>query len=259
METDKKSHQMYEYLIGLINKNKYLENFKLPSENRLAKGFNSSRMCAQLAYQKLEKEKFVTKKKGSGHFINTEYVLSNNSNTFIEAKIAVLGPTITSRFLGLIYETINNTFSEKGLIPSFFFSSMHVSENKLLEMFVKKHYDAIILYTQYEEKPSKLLIELVDKNFPVVLIDRYYKGLNAYTVSSNHFASSYKIIEYFYNKGRKKILFISEPPIYTSILHRFNGYKTALNHFPILKPKSKELLYEESNLEEFQTKLSNYI
>ena len=259
MDNNKISHKIYDYLIATIKENSFTTNYKLPSENQLAEKFSASRMCAQLAYARLEKEKLIIKKKGSGCYINTEYVLQHSVKDLLETKIAVLGPSPLSKFIAEIYNTINDSFIENGLTPSFYFATNTLTENKTLEMLAAKRFDAIIYYPQFSKTPGKTLTELVNKQYPIVLIDRYYKGLNAYTVSSNHFASSYKIIEYFHNTGRKKILFISEPPIYTSIKHRFNGYKTALSHFPVLEAKSNYLLYDHATIGQFEQTLSQYL
>ncbi len=257
---DKITHKIYEYLMDIIKKNKYIDGFKLPSENKLAQKFNSSRMCAQLAYAKLEREKFIIKRKGSGCYINTDFVLGKKDFCALtEAKIAILGPCSTSRFLNEINISINDKFLNYEIIPSFFYSSNSENEEMILKTLITKHYDAIIYYPQHIKKPEKHIKELVDNNYPIVLIDRYVDKINAYTISSNHFASSYKIVEYLYNKGRRKILFATEPPVYTSLKHRFNGYKTALAHIPILEQNSKELFYSSTEEEKFLSTLSNYL
>lgn len=245
---EKSSHKIYDYLLDLILKNKYTKNYKLPSQNFLAEMFGVSRMCAQLALQRLAKEQLIILKKGSGCFINTEYLLSvQNTKPLTEAKIALLFPLSLSKFLNQIYSKIYAYFKKLHIFPVFYFSENTNDDEILLKMLVQKNYDGIIFYPYNSKEPCVTLIDLVKKDYPIVLIDRYYSGVNTYTVSSNHFASSYKIVEYFHNRHCNNICFITEPLIHSSIRQRYDGYQTALSHFPELKLKSRELIFDYGN------------
>lgn len=253
----KKTKLIYDYLLKLILKNKYVPNYKLPSENALAEKFNSSRMCAQLAYEKLANENYVVKYKRKGCFINTQHILNTkNLNNPSEIKIALVFPSSHSKFLSFIYSTIYSFFKKHNIFPVLYLTENVDDENIILDMLAKKKFDGIAFYPFDSKHPNTILVELVKKDFPIVLIDRYYDNLDSYTVSSNHFASSCKIVEYLHGQNCKRICFISEPPIYTSVKHRYNGYRTALSHFPELLSKSKELFYNENQISDFKNTLS---
>lgn len=256
MMRTKKTDLIYKYLFKLILKNKYIENYKLPSENQLAEKFNSSRMCAQLAYAKLADENYVVHYKRKGFFINTQYILSAaNVNDPSEIKIALVFPSAHSKFLNNIYAAICAYFKKLKIFPILYLTADTDDENTVLKMLEKKQFDGIIFYPFDSKHPNDTLVKLVNKNFPIILIDRYYDNLDSYTVSSNHFASSYKIVEYLQQKNCKHLCFISEPPIYTSIKHRYNGYHTAISHFPQLISESKEIIYDASQPTEFKNNL----
>lgn len=232
----------------MILENKYIQGFKLPSENNLAEKFGASRMGAQLALQRLAREQLIIRKKGSGCFINTDYLLSvQNTIPLTEAKIALLFPLSLSKFLSQIYSEIYAYFKKLHVFPVFYFSEDANDDEILLKMLVQKNYDGIIFYPYNSKQPSATMVDLVKKDFPIVLIDRYYNGLDSYTVSSNHFASSYKIVEYFHTHHCNGICFLTEPLIHSSIRHRYDGYQTALSHFPELKLKSQDLIYDNNN------------
>ena len=73
---DKKSEQVYRWLLAYIDENKFSGNLKLPSENALCRRLDISRETARSALARMDQEGLIRRVKGSGTYINKEAALS---------------------------------------------------------------------------------------------------------------------------------------------------------------------------------------
>lgn len=100
-------------------------------------------------------------------------------------------------------------------------------ENKLIDMLVDRQVDGIII-SPTSQKPLKIK-SLIDRDFPVILIDRFYSQYKIPYVSLDNFDISKKAVEYLFDKGHKNIGLLSISPGYTSVMkERIEGYKAAV-------------------------------
>ena len=64
--SDRKSEQVYRWLLAYIDENKFSGNQKLPSENALCRRLNVSRETVRVAMDQLVQEELIYRIKGSG-------------------------------------------------------------------------------------------------------------------------------------------------------------------------------------------------
>ena len=69
---EKKSDQVYRWLLAYIDENKFSGNQRLPSENALCRKLGVSRETIRVAIDRLVKEGLVYKLKGSGTYFHRE-------------------------------------------------------------------------------------------------------------------------------------------------------------------------------------------
>ena len=78
---EKKSDQVYRWLLAYIDENKFSGNQRLPSENALCRKLGVSRETIRVAIDRLVNEGIVYKVKGSGTYFHREKVMTRDLNT----------------------------------------------------------------------------------------------------------------------------------------------------------------------------------
>ena len=78
---EKKSNQVYRWLLAYIDENKFSGNQKLPSENALCRKLGVSRETIRVAIDRLVAEGMVYKRKGSGTYFHREKVMTRDLNS----------------------------------------------------------------------------------------------------------------------------------------------------------------------------------
>ncbi len=99
-------------------------------------------------------------------------------------------------------------------------------EREACELFFSKQVDGIILV------PGKDTGEhvkfLVERNFPLVLLDKELRSLRVDVVLVNNFQGSKSAVEYMVSLGHRKIAIISGPQDTSTGRHRLEGYYQAM-------------------------------
>ena len=85
--------------------------------------------------------------------------------------------------------------------------------------------DALIIMGQLRKEFVKYLIEL---DIPILLMDFYFRGVNADTIISNNYQASYEITSHLIDLGHTNIGFLGNIKTTTSIQDRYLGYVKAL-------------------------------
>ncbi|WP_031542777.1 GntR family transcriptional regulator [Mesoplasma photuris] len=91
---EKKNKQIREYILGLIEKNKELKIFQLPSENFIATKFKTSRTTARKELSLLQSQGIIYSVQGSGYFISSSVEFSKlypiGNETYKKRKVILL-------------------------------------------------------------------------------------------------------------------------------------------------------------------------
>jgi LacI family transcriptional regulator len=81
-------------------------------------------------------------------------------------------------------------------------------------------------------KDIHYLNEFIDKNFPIVLVNRYDPNIqNIPRVTGDNYQTGYDATMHLLKHGHKKIGFIYSVPDVSTTIERINGYKAALNKY----------------------------
>jgi len=96
----------------------------------------------------------------------------------------------------------------------------------MIQNFVNFRVDGLIIAATSGSK--NVINQLIKQKIPFVLLDRYFKNINANSVVMDNYGSAYKAVQFLISKGRRRIATFSYE---TDLLHmhdRMSGYKAAL-------------------------------
>lgn len=237
---------LYEKIyVDLYNQIKYGQlkpNDRVPSEKELAYQYQVSRITSKKALEKLAQTGLIERIRGKGSFvasslpdfalleqpINREqsYEPSDEPN----GLIGIIIPDFFSESYGKkLLQTIEKRSSEMkyNLIIKLTYGDQHEEEQAILSL-LQQGVAGIIVFPVSGEHYTASLLKLVLDGFPLVLVDRYLKGIPACSVITDNKAAALELTEYLLDQGHKNIAFISPPEEYTtSIEERIQGFTAA--------------------------------
>jgi LacI family transcriptional regulator len=110
------------------------------------------------------------------------------------------------------------------------------TENELINLLSERKVDGMIL------APVGLngnhIQGLMQKNIPVVVIDRYFPGTTIPYITTDNYQGAFMATEYFINCGHRRIACIQGLKGITSSTERVNGYRDALKKHKLLIDKN---------------------
>lgn len=141
--------------------------------------------------------------------------------------IGLIVADISNPFFSNLARIIEDEAKQHGYIV-IFGSSDESTENlqDLIDVFINRQVDAFIIAPTANAESQ---IEFLQKmNVPVVLIDRYFPGLDIDSVHINNFQASYSAVEHLIKLGRKKIAIVTYDTTLPHMQDRKEGYENAL-------------------------------
>ena len=143
---EKKSDQVYRWLLAYIDENKFSGNQRLPSENALCRKLGVSRETIRVAIDRLVNEGIVYKIKGSGTYFHREKAMTQDLNT--EDALYKIGLVLqgqdTSANSGLI-EGIRSVLTQKQVdLHVFLTDNKFCNERRCLETVVHQNFHGFI-------------------------------------------------------------------------------------------------------------------
>lgn len=135
-------------------------------------------------------------------------------------------PRIEDPFFSYIASVIINRLKDNGFHTIIADTLDSVTdEREALRLFQGRDVDGIIAVPVGND-PSEM--EIINKNVPIVLIDRYYSNTSLPFVVSNNFEGGRIGTEHLINKGYRRILSIKGVPAALSSIERVNGFEAAI-------------------------------
>lgn len=229
-------------LFNQIKSGQLKPNNRVPSEKELAVQYHVSRITSKRALEKLAQIGLIERIRGKGSFVASSLpdfevleqpILQDQSNETSEEPNGLIGlivPDFFSEWYGKkLLQSIEKRCSEMkyNLIIKLTYGDQH-EEEKAIQSLLQQGVAGIIIYPVSGQHYTANLLKLVLDGFPLVLIDRYLKGIPGCSVVTDNKAAAQELTEYLLNLGHKNIAFISPPEEYTSsIEERIQGYTAA--------------------------------
>ena len=231
----------------LIEENKQVPNYKLPSERALAIKFNSSRPPIRCAYKQLLEQGLIEVVHGKGYYVknNTDAI----KNGLLPPHLLFIAPSISTNFMQRIRagmtrfcETHNVELSLKITDDS------EKTEKKLIESVLYSKYDGLILFPVENEYYNEPLLKLSIAKYPIVIIDRYIKNLNLSFVSTDNHTAMTNVVKYLHGKKYKNLVYVTtRATTATTNEDRINGYNSAMIKYYGATLASNLLLLKSDN------------
>jgi GntR family transcriptional regulator, arabinose operon transcriptional repressor len=275
--------KIYLNLLNQIETGQLKPRDQVPTEKELADQYQVSRITSKKALEKLVQIGAIERIRGRGSFVsntlpdfgaispksNSEQ--SDHLNQEINELIGLIIPEFFKDCFGKqILSIIEKRCSELkfNLLVKLTYGSQEEEEEAINTM-VQQQVKGIIIFPVHGQHYTTSLLRLVLEGFPLVLIDRYLKGIPACAVYTDNHTAAQNLTEFLFTRGHEHIAFVSPPEEYTSsIEERIQGFKTAYSQKGIAVSPSYILTDMFSTLPTFdrsleffedQIKLRNFI
>jgi DNA-binding LacI/PurR family transcriptional regulator len=230
---------------------------RIPSEMALAEQFNVSRITSKKALETLEHDGLIVRFRGKGSFV-AEGVggAVTAPATHTPRAAAPLGergggavPTI-----GFVLPHWSDVFGT-GMLMAIEERASELDytlaikrsygrrdvEDQAINTLVSLGVRGLIVFPVHGEYYNDSLLRIVLDGYPVVLVDRYMKGIAVNSVGTDNCAAALEITNLLIAQGHTRIAFLSLAPERTSSIEdRRRGFGTAL--------RQANLSYDHSNL-----------
>ncbi|MFE5323263.1 GntR family transcriptional regulator [Paenibacillus sp. NPDC056579] len=226
--------QLKNYIIQQMNQGIWKPGDKLPSENELAEQFNVSRITVKNAMADIVKQGLIYRIQGRGSFISDDdsgQLLSFEQKDDSRPIVAFLMPRLNNLFTANLMTGIEQELADHGYhLAARLTHNNQDMENKILKELHELGVNGIIIYPVDGETFNDEILNLTINHFPLVIVDRYFRGLDANRIISDNYTGAYEATKHLTDLGHTKISFISTKVSgTTSIEDRLHGYEQALS------------------------------
>lgn len=215
---------------------------RVPSEKELARAHGVSRITSMRALQNLARAGLVERIRGKGTFVASDVarMLEAPSNHGarphrshrLTMRIAFLLPDASPAY-GL---ELLNAIEERAAENDFSVvlkrtHGMQEEEEQAIERLVHSgSVDGLIVFPVNGEFYNASLLRLALAKSPLVLVDRYLRGIAATSVFTDNLAAAKELTGYVLDRGHRHVAFVSSPPKNTSSIEdRLSGFGTAFS------------------------------
>ena len=231
----------------------------LPTENELCETYRVSRGTVRQVMAELEKEGQVRRERGRGTFL-IRAGLEKPVQSTSHPTISFIVPYVRDSFVSSILLGVESTARASGCAVVFNHVENDLDKQELaLRLAFQQGVGGIILYPVNSKDASPILSELIQQNFPLVLVDRYIRGLFTDYVASDNFGGGLIATQHLLSLGHRRIAFLSWIEMATTMEHRRAGYRQALQEVGIALEQELEWEvrgYPEIDLAALEDKLA---
>jgi GntR family transcriptional regulator of arabinose operon len=221
--------QIFETLRADLSAGRIRVGERLPSENALARQLGVSRITAKKALDELAHAGLVERVQGKGTF-----ALSGDKNPHArraeDRLISFVLPDFAEAYgLELIHAAERRTeaLGAHLLVKRTLGSAER--ETQAIRALLRLKAQGLIIFPVHGEHYNPELLKLVLNGFPVVLVDRYLRGIPAPSIYTDNRQAAAALTAHVLAEGYGKVAFVSPPPEHTSTIEdRLLGVETAL-------------------------------
>ena len=224
--TKKLYQKIFDDLEEMIMKGDYCIGSKLPSENELAKKYDVSSITIKRALQELNNLGYISRKPKQGTVVISVERTSDTALS-IERILPVLGYILTNfddtfgtKILSSILENATN---KAHIIVKKSMGDLK-KEEELIQELLEVNIDGIILLPCSSKYLSPNILELIYKNFPIVILDRTLEGIPISSITTNNRDAMEQLTSYLISTGHRNIGMITSTLVVSSIEERIQGY-----------------------------------
>lgn len=233
------------YLLDEIRSGRLGPGDRIPSEMALAEQFNVSRITSKKALETLEHDGLIVRFRGKGSFVADRiggavtppashaprptaplgergsnalptigFVLPHWSDVFGSGMLLAIEERAAELDYSLV---VKRSYGRRDI------------EDQAINTMVSLGVRGLIVFPVHGEYYNDSLLRIVLDGYPVVLVDRYMKGIAVNSVGTNNYVAAQDLTRMIVDRGHGNIAFLSLPPERTSSIEdRRRGFGTAL-------------------------------
>ena len=218
--------QLAAILREQITRGNWAEGDALPSEKVLCAEYNVARGTLRQALRRLEDEGYLRREQGRGTFVQGA-PQATPPPPARGLRVGFLVPYVRDSSVPTIFMGFQEAAERLGWTVLFRQANSGIDEQRAtIEKLVSERVAGIALYAADSDSANPLA-DILPPGYPMVLIDRYLKGLEADYVASDHFGGALWAVQYLIDNGHRRIGFVRWLSTATSIEHRMLGYQQA--------------------------------
>ncbi len=233
--------QLYRFVLGEIEAGRLGPGDRVPSEKALAEQFCVSRITSKRALEKLAQDGVIQRARGRGSFVTLQ-APPGPPAAAPSAAGAVGAPShVRPPLVGLLVPDTSDTFGAhlvrtiEGELRRRHYRTVlcrtegrRELEEAALDDCLALGVAGMIIFPVYGEYYNERLLRLVLDHFPIVLVDRYLRGIPACSVATDNRKAAEELTEHVIHLGHHHFAFITPPPAGTSSIEdRILGVMTA--------------------------------
>jgi GntR family transcriptional regulator, arabinose operon transcriptional repressor len=205
----------------------FVPGSQLPAEPDLALQFGVSRGTLRQALQSLRADGLIEAVPGRGNFV------AHGLPAGIERRRRVIGvivPSVAQPYVADLLAWIEDELHERGysMIVGNGGSTRQQQAGRIHRILDEGASGLIVYPIDYDPDPA-LFAHLLEREFPIVLIDRHLIGLPVDTVEPDNTGGAYAAVRHLIELGHRRICFVSTDNLRTtSVADRLRGYEEAL-------------------------------
>ncbi|WP_291291359.1 substrate-binding domain-containing protein [Enterococcus sp.] len=215
---------IYEELKHQIESGLVAVNDTLPTEKDLSATYSVSTITVKKALDLLKEDGYIVRKprKGSVVVMNKKAEIVPNKQIF-----GLVITNFTDFFGSQILRTILETNAgDINFIVKISYGDPN-KENHLIQELIEMGIQGLILLPTSSEYTSPKILELISKNFPIVVLDRMMANLPICSVQTDSFIAAKELTNYLFTRKHEKIGLITSDSSVSTIDERVNGFLSA--------------------------------
>ena len=235
--SDRKSEQVYRWLLAYIDENKFSGNQKLPSENALCRRLNVSRETVRVAMDQLVQEGLIYRVKGSGTYFHMDQVISRElSNENARWKIGLILQGQDPDANAVLIEGIRSVLPDQQVDLHIFLTDNKFSnERRCLQTVVHQNFQGFIVdgvKASIMNPNLDCYKELYRRRIPVIFYNNYYKNLRYPRVIINDLECAGLLVGRLIRAGHRRIAGIFVYDNYQSV-EKFQGMAETMRNYGV--------------------------
>ncbi|HAP03482.1 MAG TPA: GntR family transcriptional regulator [Lachnospiraceae bacterium] len=251
--------KVVEYIMSEIENGSLKEGSRLPSEKELCEMFSLSRQTIRHATGELEKNRVITRVKGSGTYVGDQ---SRPRRKPRYRSVAVMLTYVNSYIFPPVLQGISNTLNNKGYSVSVSFTNNDIEREKrtLEQILSSDKVDALIA------EPSKSALPNPNMNYyrmlekrgiPVLFINSSYPKLDMPCIRLDDEGIGYEAVKYLISQGHRDIAAVFHCEDLQGI-RRYAGFDRALRENGIVLDPEKVIWLDTAGVSDLDP-LMDYI
>ncbi len=219
-------YQVYTSLRSRIHGHEFQPGDALPSERQLVEDFGVSRITVVKALDILDQEGLIERQHGRGNFVTQP---PDQQRSPQRTKIAFLVPHILDSFLMGILNGVISLAHQNQIYVQVVSAFGAVDEEAIIEDLLANGISGILAYPFTGFNNAAVYAQLQERQFPLVMLDRYYPKLDTDRVVFDDEKAGYDLTKFLIDQGHTRIVALPGHEVSVSSIHnRLKGYRRAL-------------------------------